>query len=382
MWGSGPHIDFIVTCAPPPRRSRSNLSMPVDLNIIFARILAFAAEQKASDIHFSVGNPPAIRKDGELQHLNSEQVVTPDIINGILEVILSPEARARFDADKEVAASYVFQGGLRFRVDVFQQAAYPSVSMRLIPAVIPSLESLGLPPVVQRMSDLSRGLVLVVGPYGAGKSTVLAAMVDRLNRERAHHIVTIEYPVEYLFQDAQSVVEQREVGRDTHSFEQALAAIRRQDADTILVSHMENPSVIREVLDLAEAGHAVYGAMETGTAVETIEKILGSFSENEQMQIQRELAHVLRGILAVRLVPRAGGGRILVAEALVNTTAVARLIREGTVAQLQNILETSRDEGMMSLDQALAAYVRAGEILPEKAEQFAVDPEHFRELSV
>lgn len=355
--------------------------MPTDLNIFFSRILAFAAEQKASDIHFSVGNPPAIRKDGELAHVNSEPVVTPETMVGLIDLVLAPEAKARFEAEKEVATSYVFQAGARFRVDVYQQAAYPSMSMRLVPSAIPTMESLGLPPAVIRFTEMAHGLVLVVGPFGAGKSTVLAAMIDRVNRERAHHIVTVEHPVEYLFQDAQSVVEQREVGRDTHSFEQAIAAIRRQDADTVLVSHITGAPVIRETLDLAEAGHAVYGAMETGTSVETLEKIIGSFHEDEQPLIRRELAHVLRGIVAVRLSPRVGGGRVLVAEVFVNTPAAARLIREGSVAQAQNILETSRDEGMVSLDQALAARVRAGEVLPEKAEQFSIDPERFRELS-
>ncbi|MBI2426648.1 MAG: PilT/PilU family type 4a pilus ATPase [Candidatus Kerfeldbacteria bacterium] len=353
--------------------------MAVDTQLVFERLVSLAAEQHASDIHFSVGNPPALRKDGVIQHVNGESLVTPDGVAGVLEFLLPEELKDQFEREKEIAFSYVFQHSTRCRVEVYEQSSYPSISIRLIPSEIPLLEALRLPGRVHAFTNLSKGLVLVSGPHGSGLSTTLASLIDRVNRDYAKHIVTIEHPIEYVVHDSQSVVEQREVGMDTHSFEHALEAVRRQDADVVMCSHIAGKGVIRHVLELAEAGHVVFGAMEVGSSVQVIEEIVASFPEDERMQIRRMLGDTLEGIVVQRLVPRVGGGRILVAEVLIATPPVRALIREGRTAQIQNVLETSRDDGMMSLDQQLVEFVKTGEVLARVAEQYAVHPDDFRQ---
>lgn len=348
-------------------------SISTNEQININRILTAVAEYNASDLHLSVGNPPMVRVDNELIPQRDEQVVTPDFMEKFAQFFLDEEKKKELIEKKEVFFSYNFQNRIRFKVNFFYQDGYISASLRFIPQNVRSREELGLPKSTERFAGLNKGLVIVAGPFNSGRTSTMAAFINEINNSRAKHILTIERPTEYIFIDNKSIVEQREVGRDAISFSRALRSAMRTDVDVVMVSELADQETIHAVLDLAEAGRLVFGCMDTESTVKTIEKITDTFGADEQKKVRTQLSQVLEGIIVQRLLPRVGGGRILVTEILIPTQAVRSVIREGNIYQLTNILQTSRQEGMLSLDRSLAELVKTGEILLEDAQEYALD---------
>lgn len=345
------------------------------------KILTMVAEHKASDLHLSVANPPILRVDGKLVALSDEPLLTPDWLANFIDSILNEQQKEILARDKELVLGYDFSDKVRFKVNVFYQKGALSASLRYIPNLIRTIDELGLPPVVQGFTKLKKGLVLITGPFGSGRTTTMAALVNEINKARAEHIITIEKPIEYLFVEDKSVIEQREVGKDTNSFTEALDAIREEDVNVVMVSEMETKEVIKMVLEVAEAGRLIYSVMSTDSVLKTIEKIINSFGQDEKGHIRNQLADDLEGIISQRLLPKAGGGMKLVAEVLIPTPAVRSVIRDGAIYQLNNILQTSRGEGMISLDRALAELVKAGEISLDDALVQATDPQNLKAIA-
>ncbi|MFH1598492.1 MAG: PilT/PilU family type 4a pilus ATPase [Patescibacteria group bacterium] len=348
--------------------------------VVINRILTRTAEYKASDLHLSIGNPPIVRVDGKLKALQGEKILTPDFIAQVAYSFLSEEQREILESEKEIVLTYAFQNKARFKINIFYQKGYLNISLRLIPDQIPDLKSLNLPENVNQFAMLTRGLVLVTGPFGSGRTTTAFSLVNEINKTRAEHIVTIEKPIEYLIVNDKSIVEQREVGRDTKSFEQALGLTLKEDVNVVLVSEMDKPSVISTALGVADSGRLVIGLMNTDSVVKTIERIIESFSADEQIGIRGKLADNLQGVLTQRLIPKVGGGRVAVAEVLMPSPAVGTVIKDGAISQLNNILQTSREEGMISLDHSLAELVKSGEIAQEDALKYASDKNNLKTI--
>ena len=347
--------------------------MQTSEKIVLDKILSTGAEYRASDFHFSSGNPPILRVDGKLIPLTSEAIITPDFMKGFVNDILDKTQQEILAEEKEIVFAYTMPNKSRFKISIFYQKGYLAASLRLIPPQIKSIKELGLPSIIERFATLEKGLVIVTGPFGSGRTATLVALLQAINKTRAEHMVTIEKPIEYLYTNNKSIIEQREVGRDTRSFAQALRTASHEDVDVIYVSEMEEASVVEAVLNAAESSRLVFTAMNTDAVLRTIEKIISFFPEEKQDQVRLQLASVIEGIVSQRLLSRVGGGRIAVAEVMVPNDAVRAVIREGAIYQINNILQTSREEGMISLDRSLAELVKTGEILVDDALANAVD---------
>lgn len=337
------------------------------------RIITTASEYGASDLHLSAGNPPIIRTDGKLVALEGEPIVTPDTLETLLGMLVSKEQRQALERDRELVLSATLRTQLRIKANLYYQKGTLAASIRFIPSRIRSVRELGLPPIIERFADLRKGLVLFTGPFGSGRTATLAAIIDAINANRPAHIVTIEKPIEYLYIPQKSIIEQREVGRDATSFDAAFAAASGEDVDVIVVSEMEEPRVVRGALAAAAASRLVLSTMNTDSVLRTIERIFYSFPSEELPQIRAQLAEALEGVVSQRLLPRVGGGRIAVAEILMPTSAVRSILRDGALFQLQTILQTSREAGMMSLDRSLAELIKTGEILLDDALAVCID---------
>ncbi len=355
--------------------------MPTSESIVIQRILTSAAEYRASDLHLTVGNPPILRVDGKLVALEQEPVITPEFMDVLVEMFLTKDQREMLNRDREIVVAFALENRIRFKVSMFYQRGFLGASLRLIPKEIKPLSELGLPSVVQGFTRLTKGLVLVTGPFGSGRTSTLAALVNEINKTRTAHIVTIEKPIEYLYLNDKSFIEQREVGRDTRSVEQALETASREDVDVIMVSEMEDPPVIQAVLTAAESSRLVISTMNTDSVMKTVEKIINSSPPEYEVKTRTQLAGTLEGIVSQRLLPRVGGGRILVAEVMVPSSPMRSIIRDGALYQLQSMLQTSRGEGTISLDRALAELVKTGEILIDDALAHAVDPNNLKMLT-
>lgn len=349
--------------------------------LAFKRILSTVAEYKASDLHLTIGNPPILRVDTKLIPLEKESVVTPDFIENVADTLLSDEQKKVLDKDKEIVLAYSLEDKARFRVNIFYQKGYPSVSFHYIGNKIKTLKDLGLPPVVEQFTKIKKGLVVVSGPFGSGKTTTLISIINTINSTRSEYILTIENPIEYLFVNNKSIVEQREVGRDTPSLVEGLKTVTQEDVDVVMVSDIPNADVIREVLNIADSGRIVYTSINADSVVKSIEKMVSIFSLDEQKQARSFLADNLEGVVCQRLLPRVGGGRIVVAEILIPTEPVRNVIKEGVFYQINNIIQTSREEGMISLDKSLAELVKTGEIIIEEALAYAQDPQSLRVMA-
>ncbi len=349
------------------------MSTSVSKQVTLDRILTFVAEHKASDLHLSVGNPPILRVDRGLVTLSDEPVLTEDFMEELSSSFLDEPQKEILKRDKEIVVAKTFKEKFRFKIHIFFQKNYLSASLRFIPSQVKLPQELGLPPVVNKFMGLKKGLIIIAGTYGSGRSSTAASLIETINQERSAYIVTIEKPIEYIFTNAKSVIEQREVPRDAVSFTKALEAVSEEDADVVYVSTLEGQEVISEIIEVAESGHLVMVISDTPSAFKTLEKIITSFSEAERERIRGSLADNLEGIISQRLLPRVGGGQILATEILVPTEASRLAIREGTLNQIDNILFTSREEGMVSLDRSLADLVSKGEILLEDAVKEAQD---------
>lgn len=344
-------------------------------------ILRLAAEKKSSDIHLAVENPPAFRIMGELVRTGDSNL-KPDDTKQLAYSMMTPEHKRRFEELGEVDFSYSLPGIGRFRVNAFHQRGSVGIVIRLIPFTIPSFQDLRLPPVIVDLAKMNKGLVLVTGPTGSGKSTTLASMIDYINTNRRDHIITLEDPIEYLHRHKQSIVNQREVGADTMSFAAALRAVLRQDPDVILVGELRDLETISTALTAAETGHLVFSTLHTNDATQTVDRIIDVFPPSQQQQIRVLLAAVLQGVIAQQLMPKAdGSGRVAGIEVLVATAAIRNMIREGKTHQIYTSIQTGARYGMQTMDKALIDLYTAGLISYEEAEKKMIDPQALRKNS-
>jgi len=354
-----------------PRRAASSL------DALLAQVIA----KGASDLHLSVGRPPGIRIDGRIWPLDGEPALTAERARALIEGALAEPQRQHFAEELELDSSYTAAGVGRFRLNVFVQKGNVGAVLRAIPFTIPEFHTLGLPPVVASFADAPRGLVLVTGPTGSGKSTTLASLVDIVNRTRRAHIMTVEDPIEFIHQHKQSTVNQREVGQDTRSLASALRHVLRQDPDVILVGEMRDLETISTALTAAETGHLVFGTLHTQSAGQSVDRIVDVFPAHQQQQIRTQLAATLRGVVTQQLVPRVGGGRIVAAEVLVVTNAIRTLIRDGKTHQIPSTMQSGGKQGMQTMDSGLAQLVRDGHVSIEEALACAHDEDEVRRLA-
>ena len=334
-----------------------------------------------SDLHVSVNAPPSIRLDGGLRALPGSPIWDADKVNGAISSIMTVEQQQIFAKELELDFAYTLSETSRFRVNVYLQRNVMGAAFRLIPTQIKQLAALGVPDKIATFSQLPRGLVLVTGPTGSGKSTTLAALIDLVNSTRADHIVTVEDPIEFLHGNKRSLVNQREVGHDTHSFNNALKHVLRQDPDVILIGELRDLETISVALTAAETGHLVFATLHTQDAAQTIDRVIDVFPPHQQGQVRAQLAATLQGVVCQTLVKKIGGaGRAVATEVLVTTPAVANLIREGKTYQIRSVMQAGRDQGMHTMDQHLADLVNAGQISHEAAYEKAHDIEDLKQL--
>jgi twitching motility protein PilT len=346
----------------------------------FADILLEVIDREASDLHLTAGAPPMVRLHGKLTALDYPKM-TPQLTREVVYSILTNDQRQRLENDWQIDFAYSIPGKGRFRVNAYFQRASVGAAFRLIPSNMPTLSSLGLPPVLEEFTKKPRGFVLVTGPTGSGKSTSLAAMLDVINERRQDHIMTIEDPIEFLHKHKRCVVNQRELGGDAKSFALALKAALRQDPDVILVGEMRDLETIATALTAAETGHLVFATLHTQDTAQTVDRIIDVFPPQQQGQVRVQLSVSLQGIVTQQLLPRAdGNGRVVAAEVLVPTPGVRNLIREGKTHQLYSALQTGAQFGMQTMDTSLAQLVREGRITRELAEARSSAPEELRRL--
>ncbi len=336
-------------------------------------LLEEVIKKKASDLHLQVGLPPMLRVDGSLLPINAIQPLSEEEVEALVFAILDEDQKQILLKDKEFDFSFAFGDLGRFRVNAFHERGNLAAAMRLIPNEILSIEQLGLPQIVNKFAEYPRGLVLFTGPTGSGKSTSLAAIISKINHERASHIVTIEDPIEYTHKSIRSVVVQREVHYDTYSFSAALRSSLRQDPDVVLIGEMRDLETISSAITIAETGHLVLATLHTNNAAQSIDRMIDVFPPHQQPQVRSQLANILMAICSQRLVPAIGGGRIASAEILVATPAVRNIIREGKSHQLEAVIQTGAEFGMQSMDKTLVNLVHAGTITYDEARNYAVD---------
>jgi twitching motility protein PilT len=323
--------------------------------------------QGGSDLHLAVGLQPIIRVAGALTPALSEKPLTNEEVQSYLDIMLRPEHKKRFLESQEIDFSYGYENRARFRGNGFIERGKFAIALRLIPKQIPSIAELNLPRSLEDFASKKQGFFLVVGPVGQGKTTTLAALLEKINLERTEHIVTIEDPIEYLFENKKSVIAQREVRVDTKDFESALESVFREDVNIIMIGEMRTPETMSAAVRAAETGHLVFSTLHTNNAAQTIDRIIDSFPPNQQDQIRVQLAASLEGIFSQRLIPRLSGGLVPACELLINNNAVANLIREKRTHEIQTIIETGAEQGMIDMNRSLADLVRSGEITVENA---------------
>lgn len=332
------------------------------------------SNEGASDLHFSTGAHPTIRVASALTPMLKEPVLTPEDTKGFAEVLLTPDQMKQFLQNQEMDFAYETPEGMRFRGNAYFQRGSISIALRLIPRVIKTLSELNLPDVLGSFARRSQGFFLVVGPVGQGKTTTLASLIELINTERMEHIVTIEDPIEYVFEPKQSLIDQREVRIDTKDFATALTSAFREDIDVLLVGEMRDPQTTAAAVTAAETGHLVFSTLHTNNAAQTIDRIIDSFPAGQQDQIRLQLASSLAGIFSQRLVPRVSGGLIPAYELLINNKAVGNLIREKRAHEINTVIETGMQEGMIDMNRSLAELVARGEITQETAYQYSLNP--------
>jgi twitching motility protein PilT len=336
-------------------------------------LLEEVVKKKGSDLHVQVGLPPMIRIDGALVPVSGADVLTEETVETLIFAILDEDQKQILLKDKEFDFSFAFGDLGRFRVNAFHERGNLAAALRLIPNEILTIEQLGLPNIVNKFADYPRGLVLVTGPTGSGKSTTLAAMIHKINMERADHIITIEDPIEYTHKSKKSVIVQREVHYDTYSFSAALRSALREDPDVVLIGEMRDLETIASAITIAETGHLVFATLHTNSAAQSIDRMIDVFPPHQQPQIRAQLSNILMSITSQRLIPTIGGGRIAAAEILVATPAVRNIIREGKTHQLDAVIQTGAEFGMQSMDKTLVSLIHAGTISYDEARNFAVD---------
>ena len=343
-------------------------------------LLRMVAQQNGSDLHIVVGRYPTMRLDGKLYPMSQDSILTPEDVQSLGDVMLNEEKKRVLTEEGQVDFSYNFEDKARFRTNIFFQKGYMSIAMRLIPDRIKTLEELNMPPALYELMNFSHGLILITGPVGHGKSTTLAAMLDYVNHNQEKNIITIEDPIEYVYIQDRSIINQREVGQDTKSFHNALRAIFREDANVVLIGEMRDLDTIGTAMTAAETGHLILGTLHTNDSSQTIDRIIDVFPAHQQNQIRYQLASVLLGVVSQRLIPQIGGGRVPAVEIMIKNHAVENLIRENKAYQIDNVIETSLKEGMISLDKSLLDLTQRGMISPEDAFVYAKNKEYFQTM--
>lgn len=336
-------------------------------------LLEECVRRNASDLHIQFGLPPILRIDGALAAINGQPVLNEEMLKQLIFATLDESQRNIFIKDKEFDYSFSFGDIARFRVNAFHERGKMAAAFRLIPNQIKSIGDLGMPAIIENFANYPRGLVLVTGPTGSGKSTTLAALIDKINREKSRHIITIEDPIEFTHHSRRSVIVQREVHYDTFSFAAALRSVLREDPDVVLIGEMRDLETIQAAITIAETGHLVFATLHTNSAAQSIDRIIDVFPAHQQPQIRSQLANMLMAICSQRLVPAVAGGRVCAAEIMVANAAVRALIREGKTFQLDTAIQTGAAEGMQTMDRTLAKLVQTGVVNYETALDYAVD---------
>ena len=343
-------------------------------------LLEEVIRKRASDLHIQVSLPPMLRVDGRLAPIAGYGPLNEENVETLIFAILDEEQKQILLKDKEFDFSFAFGDLGRFRVNAFHERGNLAAALRLIPNEIKSVVELGLPNIVNGFANYPRGLVLVTGPTGSGKSTTLAALIDQINNEKAHHIITIEDPIEFTHKSKQSVIVQREVHYDTYSFSAALRSSLREDPDVVLIGEMRDLETISAAITIAETGHLVFATLHTNSAAQSIDRMIDVFPPHQQPQIRSQLANILMAICSQRLIPAIGGGRIAAAEILIANPAVRNIVREGKAHQLDAVIQTGGDQGMQSMDRTLVSLVQAGTITYDEARNYAVDMTEFERM--
>ena len=344
-------------------------------------LLLITARQNASDLHISVGQRPTLRIDGQLVPLEQEEVINPESAEGLIFALLSEEKKKLFLEKKELDLLYSLEDKARFRVNVFMQKSCMAAALRLIPVKVRTVEELALPSLLHDLTKLSQGFVLVVGPAGHGKSTTLAALIDEINHTRADHIITIEDPIEYLFAQDKSIISQREVGSDTIGFHHALRSVLRQDPDVLMIGEMRDPVSMSTAMTAAETGHLAFATLHTNSASQTVDRIIDTFPAEQQGQVTSQLAATLVAIISQRLIPRIDGGRVPAMEIMFANSAIKNLIRERKPHQIDLVIETSSQEGMITLNRSLAGLVQQRVVSLEQALTYSLNPAELKVLA-
>ncbi len=338
-------------------------------------LLQKTVSAKASDLHLTVGSPPTLRIVGKLSPVPGTSELDSKQVETLIFSLLSADQKKRLRDEREIDFSFSFADVARFRVNAFHQKGYLAISLRRIPYKIPTIEELNLPKILYDFCKLPQGFILITGPAGQGKSTTLAGMINEINETREVHIITIEDPIEYVFESKKALIEQREMYLDTLSWHTALRSVLREDPDVVLVGEMRDFETIAAAMTIAETGHLVFATLHTNSAAQTVNRIIDVFPENQQQQVKTQLAASLEGIVSQRLLPAIGGGRLPACEVLLATLAVRAVIREGKTHQIDNIIATSFDLGMISLNRSLAELVKAGKVSLDVAKMRTLNPE-------
>lgn len=342
-------------------------------NLKIETLLEECIKRKASDLHLQYGLPPILRVDGVLTPIAGNNSLNEETVKNLIFATLDEEQQKILMQDKEFDYSFAFGDIARFRVNAFHERGKLAAAFRLIPNQIKSINDLGMPAIVETFAEFPRGLVLVTGPTGSGKSTTLAALVDKINREKSAHIITIEDPIEFTHKSQRSVIAQREVHYDTFSFAAALRSALREDPDVVLIGEMRDLETIQAAITIAETGHLVFATLHTNSAAQSIDRMIDVFPAHQQPQVRTQLSNILMAICAQRLVPAIGGGRVVAAEIMVANSAIRALIRDGKTHQLDTAIQTGADQGMQTMDRTLAKLVQTGVITYDSAREFAVD---------
>ena len=342
-------------------------------NIRIEILLEECIRRNASDLHLQYGLPPILRVDGVLAPIANMPVLNEEAVKRLIFATLDEEQQKILIKDKEFDYSFAFGDIARFRVNAFNERGKLAAAFRLIPNQIKGINDLGMPTIVETFAEYPRGLVLVTGPTGSGKSTTLAALIDKINREKACHIITIEDPIEFTHKSQRAVIAQREVHYDTFSFAAALRSVLREDPDVVLIGEMRDLETIQAAITIAETGHLVFATLHTNSAAQSIDRMIDVFPAHQQPQVRTQLSNMLMAVCAQRLVPAIGGGRVVAAEIMVANSAIRTLIRDGKTHQIDTAIQTGAEQGMQTMDRTLAKLVQTGVITYESAREFAVD---------
>ena len=345
-----------------------------------AELLQLAIQQQASDIHVVVGVPPMLRIHGQLSMVANEPAAGAEKASELVLGLMTPQQKDILLTNREIDFSYSFAGQARFRVNAYFEKGAMAAALRLIPSKIKTVDELRLPRVCHSFTSLKQGFILVTGPTGSGKSSTLAAMIEEINANRAENILTIEDPIEFLYVPKKSIVSQREMHSDTHSWTVALKSALREDPNVVLVGEMRDYETIAAAITVAETGHLVLATLHTNSAAQSIDRMIDVFPAHQQAQVRQQLASSLEGILSQRLVPSLKGGRVPAIEVLLATPAVRNLIREGKSHQIDSVIQTSMELGMMTLEMSLASWVKSGEVSIEVAQSYSLRPQELMRL--